>query len=385
MTQRNKKILPSTLTLACSLAIAAACWSSSASALPSFPSIGLNGDYYGGAGLGGSNLDPEVSQSGFTVSDNRGAGAQLFLGRDVTARISIEGYYAGLGSASVSGNNASSGSIDYSTFGASGLFYLFASGGVDSFAARRGLNVYARLGAGRVNSDSRGIDFNRGGGWNISSGLGAEYNLKNGFGIRGEAHSFDSDAQVVSFNIFKRFRVQKRPGLFPQFLERTVEPSLGAATNVTAVERAAKLRKDSDGDGINDLDDLCDTSAKNARVDSHGCDFTGVIEGVSFSSASAKLAEQGREALDEVITQLNDNNEVNISVEAHTDNHGSAEKNMELSRKRAQTVVHYLTAVGNIDLQRISAIGYGESRPRQSNATEAGRLANRRVEIRVVK
>ena len=56
---------------------------------------------------------------------------------------------------------------------------------------------------------------------------------------------------------------------------------------------------------------------------------------------------------------------------------------MALSRKRAESVVRYLVESGGIDLKRISAIGYGESRPLKTNQTAEGRTANRRVEIKV--
>ena len=71
-------------------------------------------------------------------------------------------------------------------------------------------------------------------------------------------------------------------------------------------------------------------------------------------------------------------------MQSHTDNRGKAASNMELSRQRAVTVVRYLSDVGGISLSRMEAVGYGESRPLQSNRTEQGRAANRRVEIEII-
>ena len=79
------------------------------------------------------------------------------------------------------------------------------------------------------------------------------------------------------------------------------------------------------------------------------------------------------------------NPKVIVSIQAHTDNRGSAAANMKLSRKRAESVVRYLAETGELDLDRMSATGYGESRPRKSNRTPEGRLANRRVEIETVR
>ena len=80
---------------------------------------------------------------------------------------------------------------------------------------------------------------------------------------------------------------------------------------------------------------------------------------------------------------MNQNTDINVSVQAHTDNRGDAKKNMTLSRKRAESVVRYLADDGGVSLDRITAVGYGESRPLKSNRTAEGREANRRVEIKV--
>ncbi len=69
-----------------------------------------------------------------------------------------------------------------------------------------------------------------------------------------------------------------------------------------------------------------------------------------------------------------------IRVEGYTDNTGTEEYNLKLSQRRAEAVRQLLIAKG-VSPDRITAIGYGESRPRASNATPYGRQLNRRVEI----
>ena len=126
MTPRIRKSFCSNVALAGALAIAATCWAPAANALDlpylKFPSVGLSGNYYGGAGFGGSDIEPRVNESGFTVTDTTGSGAQLFFGRDLSARISVEAYFSDLGAASLT-DNVTNGSIAYTTFGASGLLY----------------------------------------------------------------------------------------------------------------------------------------------------------------------------------------------------------------------------------------------------------------------
>jgi serine/threonine protein kinase len=72
-----------------------------------------------------------------------------------------------------------------------------------------------------------------------------------------------------------------------------------------------------------------------------------------------------------------------VSVEGHTDNRGSAAYNKKLSGRRAASVVRWLTRHG-IDAKRLSSVGYGFDRPLDTNDTEEGRQANRRVEFHLV-
>ncbi|KAF0192945.1 MAG: OmpA-OmpF porin OOP family [Gammaproteobacteria bacterium] len=72
-----------------------------------------------------------------------------------------------------------------------------------------------------------------------------------------------------------------------------------------------------------------------------------------------------------------------IEVAGHTDNAGSAQHNMRLSRQRAEAVRLYLVSQG-VDAGRILAKGYGPANPVTSNATAEGRAENRRVELRII-
>jgi outer membrane protein OmpA-like peptidoglycan-associated protein len=73
-----------------------------------------------------------------------------------------------------------------------------------------------------------------------------------------------------------------------------------------------------------------------------------------------------------------------ISIEGHTDNTGEASYNQTLSERRAAAVKDYLVKNGVTDGGRIATVGHGESKPVASNATRAGRLQNRRVEILIL-
>jgi len=77
---------------------------------------------------------------------------------------------------------------------------------------------------------------------------------------------------------------------------------------------------------------------------------------------------------------LQQNPDVKISVEGHTDNQGNAAANQALSEKRAQAVVVWLTTHG-IPAASLTAKGFGQAQPVADNATEDGRAKNRRVEL----
>lgn len=88
--------------------------------------------------------------------------------------------------------------------------------------------------------------------------------------------------------------------------------------------------------------------------------------------------------LERVVKFLNDNPAVKIEISAHTDSKGSDEYNLQLSQKRAESVVSFLISKG-IPPERLFAKGYGEAVPVADNSTEEGMAKNRRVEMRILK
>ena len=86
----------------------------------------------------------------------------------------------------------------------------------------------------------------------------------------------------------------------------------------------------------------------------------------------------------DIIQILNEYPTAKFTVEGHTDSVGSDKLNQKLSEERANSVRDFLIDKG-IDAGRLTAIGYGESKPIATNNTRAGRAQNRRVEINLVK
>ena len=77
---------------------------------------------------------------------------------------------------------------------------------------------------------------------------------------------------------------------------------------------------------------------------------------------------------------LNDNEDLRIEIQGHTDDTGDPDANVTLSQSRADRVAEFLREAG-ISPDRYTSVGYGASQPVDTNSTDAGRANNRRVQI----
>ncbi len=103
---------------------------------------------------------------------------------------------------------------------------------------------------------------------------------------------------------------------------------------------------------------------------------------INFATGSAAIDPSSRRVLDSLVSVAVRCDRFSIEVVGYTDNEGVRADNMELSSARANAVADYFAAHG-VARERLGARGYGPDRPRASNATEAGRAANRRIEFNV--
>lgn len=107
------------------------------------------------------------------------------------------------------------------------------------------------------------------------------------------------------------------------------------------------------------------------------------LKPIYFVRSKDIILSSSEKVLDNWVTFLSQKKDATIIISGHTDDVGNAEKNQELSEKRAQLVADYLTNHG-LDANRIQTKGYGSTKPYFKNAkTESDRAQNRRVEIRV--
>lgn len=109
-----------------------------------------------------------------------------------------------------------------------------------------------------------------------------------------------------------------------------------------------------------------------------------VLQNINYKFDSFELTESAQKILDKTLFKLlQENPNVFIELASHTDNVGSKNYNLNLSQKRAQSVVDYLVGKG-IDKNRLIARGYGEQKPIADNNTDSGRAQNRRTEFKVI-
>jgi outer membrane protein OmpA-like peptidoglycan-associated protein len=108
------------------------------------------------------------------------------------------------------------------------------------------------------------------------------------------------------------------------------------------------------------------------------------LNNIFFDYNKSSLREESFFELDKIYNLMNESPLMEIQIDGHTDNVGSPASNLVLSEERAEAVKNYIIKKG-IDKKRITAKGFGEENPINSNETESGKQKNRRVEFTILK
>ncbi len=151
---------------------------------------------------------------------------------------------------------------------------------------------------------------------------------------------------------------------------------------------------DADSDGIPDAKDACPKEPGQPDPDpkKNGCpkfirlegSSVRVLQQVHFATGSATILPDSFPMLNEIVKLLQATPGIKkMRVEGHTDNRGAAAMNLDLSKRRAAAVATYLVQHG-IESGRLSSEGYGMTKPIDTNDTDPGRQANRRVEFKII-
>jgi OOP family OmpA-OmpF porin len=200
--------------------------------------------------------------------------------------------------------------------------------------------------------------------------------------------------------------------MYDELKDPTLRNEVEALKGRVSALEAADFLKDSDGDGVADKLDKCPNTPAGIKVDGSGCPLdvdgdgvpdskdacptvkgTAALNGcpemsgagsaiaIQFEFNSSVLRTSAYATLDKLSADLKANSSSTVQLDGHASAEGTDEYNMSLSTDRANSVKTYLVNSG-IAANRIAVTGFGESRPVASNATEAGRSQNRRVEFK---
>ncbi|HNY30114.1 MAG TPA: thrombospondin type 3 repeat-containing protein [Fibrobacteria bacterium] len=174
----------------------------------------------------------------------------------------------------------------------------------------------------------------------------------------------------------------------PDSRDRCRSTARGSTVDSSGCSAPADPEADSDKDGVRDIGDLCPNSKYGMKVDATGCQiltFTkgsqAILEGVQFQQGTARLLETSLPVLEHLARVLK-RNPAKVEIAGFTERRGPEGENLSLSLRRAEAVKEHLVNLGT-EPGRISVRGYGSAEPIADNAVEAGRLRNRRIEVRV--
>ncbi len=322
----------------------------------------FNGRWYLGANLSITRLKPVTQAPWFSVKDDTSNGYSVFLGRDLTKRLSLEGYYFDLGEAEINLQNGSSETLGYKHLGVSALGYLYNSRSANDYTngsddeglhRREGLSAYMRIGLGYMKNKTK-INYERVHNVHLNYGAGLEYGWSNGIAGRAEIIAHDRDAQTFSLGLLKRF------GKVAMY--KTQKP----ATNLRPIQVVKP------------------TPAPQKLFETPTHPIFINLPVVNFAHNKSMLVAHALQSLNSLIKSLVAHPEWRVIVRGHTDSDGNAELNHSLSETRATFVAQYLQSEG-IQSKRIITKPFGETIPIADNKTIEGKRLNRRVDFELIK
>ncbi len=169
-------------------------------------------------------------------------------------------------------------------------------------------------------------------------------------------------------------------------VDQKAEKGISEASNKADQANQAASKADQDAQDANQLAQKGVDQAQQVKQDLTNIDkFQPVTtETVLFKINRSDLTDDDKKALDEVADKVQSLSHYMIQVQGFTDTSGPKEYNLELSQRRADAVVRYLTLEKKIPQVRISELGLGEEAPTAPNKTLKGRKQNRRAEVTVL-
>jgi OmpA-OmpF porin, OOP family len=255
---------------------------------------------------------------------------------------------------------------------------------------------YASLGAGFTSYKNKGLGNQKDYDFIFDPGFGLKHYLSKNLALRGDArYILDFTGNDLHHNLLYN------AGLTFEFGLEDKEPATPAPDEpvVPLVEEICPsgpdgcvekdwCKKDSDGDGVSDCIDKCPDTPKGIKVDANGCPPAAeqgaiIFRNILFDFDKSNINPDSFAVLDEIVEYLATNKGVKMEIQGHTDNKGTAEYNMKLSYKRADSVRKYIVGKG-ITPDRLKVSGFGFSKPVVPNDSDENRARNRRVEFKPI-
>lgn len=325
--------------------------------------------WYGGINLGQSRakiddarITSQLLSTGLTTTsiadDNSNIAYKLFGGYKVNKNFSLEAGYFDLGQfgflATTTPAGTLSGDIKLKGLNFDVVGILPINEKFSAFA-RLGLN-YAQAKDSFTNTGLVGVPANPSpskSAANYKAGLGVQYNFTESFGLRAEAERYRIDDAVGNKGDINMYSL----GLIYRFGKKAPVPVQKAAA-LPIVAAAPVLV-------------IVPVVVKTQQ-------YCSILD-IQFEIKRDEIQREEKEKLSVVGTFMNKYPETTALIEGHTDDVGTSEFNMKLSQSRAESVVNYLIDTLHIAPSRLTAVGYGDTRPIADNSTSEGKQANRRI------
>ena len=304
-------------------------------------------NFYLGAGMGNSWLEPNVNNSVYSLDDSTDFGFKLLAGYDLSERLGLELSYVNLGTAALSMGTEKIG-VDYTTSSLAGLFHVLGE---------RSKSLFIKAGMATLDASSS-VEIDVLHDYQLMLGFGGEWAIKDDWSLRAEFESFDEDAKIATLSVIKRFQSQS-----PVTVNETVKIC---------------------SDVISAVDTDCYIPPVAQQQDDCRALTTEGVNGIHFELNSAELVAESIPVLNNVVSVLETCPSIVLEIQAYSDSTGKEKDNLSLSSERAHEVKLYLASRG-ISPPRLVAMGYGQANPIASNRTKAGQALNRRVDFQILR
>ena len=257
---------------------------------------------------------------------------------------------------------------------------------------------YVSCGTGFTSYKNKGVGNQKGYDFILDPGFGIKHYLSKNLALRGDArYILDFTGNDLHHNLLYN------AGLTFEFGLDAEEPAAPAPVETAEPFKVKEeicpggpescvekdwCKKDSDGDGVPDCIDKCPDTPKGIKVDANGCPPAAeqgaiIFRNILFDFNKSNVKPDSYAVLDEVVEYLATNQGIMMEIQGHTDDKGTAEYNMKLSYKRADSVRKYIIGKG-IAAHRLKVSGFGFSKPVVPNDSDENRTRNRRVEFKPI-